>query len=354
MVCTTFSQKTGECQKVVEIKTHEKCEHKSREQTPGDDEGDSSGGIGVGDLEGLDPAGSAGTGAEAGTGAGTGAGADAGAAAGTGTGTGTGAGAEKAELSGASPGAEVKAQPPPEKTLAAARPRRDSRSVLRVSQLLLGAIASHKRLTVAALRRELGQAGYQVRRRCRRRGGGARAAGFPGTLIRVSGSHTSGYLRVWKPPKPKRKPGRPKSKESVRPCRTPSGLRSPRRRRRVRCRKAARRAREVWRRDARVSSVLRRLRPRVRGQVRPKAKDTRAKDIRAKDAKAKDTRAKDARAKVMDRSRGKAVKENRSRSRGRRPREEKKLDPEKPAKRPRQRSASLRTGPRAARTRCCT
>ncbi|XP_008139117.2 testis-specific H1 histone [Eptesicus fuscus] len=259
----------------------------------------------------------------AGTVAGTGAGAEAVA------GTGAGAEAAKAEPSGGSPGADVKAQQPPEKILAAP-PRRDSRSVLQVSQLLLGAIASHRRLTVAALRRELGNAGYEVRGNCRRRSSAARPAGVPGTLIRVSGSHTSGYLRVWKPPKPKRKPGRPRLEEGARSWRTPSGLRSPRRRRRVRCRKAARRAREVWRRSARVRSALRRLRPRVGGQVRSRAKDSRAK--------------------VMDRGRGRTVREDRSRSRGRRPRGEKKQDPEKPVKRTSQRSASVKTGPRAART----
>ncbi|XP_036154988.1 testis-specific H1 histone [Myotis myotis] len=238
--------------------------------------------------------------------------------------------AEKAEPSGGSQGAEVKTPQPTEKILAAP-PRRDSSSVLQVSQLLLGAIVSHAGLTVAALRKELGNAGYQVRRKCRRRSGSARKPGIRSTLIRVSGSHT-GYLRVWKPPKPKRKPGRPRLEEGVRSWRTPSGLRSPRRRRRVRCRKAARRAREVWRRNARVNSALRRLRPRVRGQVRSRAKDG-------------------TRAKVMDRGRGRLVKD-RPRSREKRPRAEKKREPGKPGRRAIPRSASVKTGPRAARSDC--
>ncbi|KAK1341220.1 hypothetical protein QTO34_017623 [Cnephaeus nilssonii] len=51
-------QKTRERQKAVEIKIHEKCEPKSREQTPEDYDGGSSGRIGVGDLEGVRPEGS--------------------------------------------------------------------------------------------------------------------------------------------------------------------------------------------------------------------------------------------------------------------------------------------------------
>ncbi|XP_059536950.1 testis-specific H1 histone [Myotis daubentonii] len=249
---------------------------------------------------------------------------------GAGAGAGAEAEAEKAEPSGGSQGAEVKTPQPTEKILAAP-PRRDSSSVLQVSQLLLGAIVSHAGLTVATLRKELGNAGYQVRRKCQRRPGSARKPGIRSTLIRVSGSHT-GYLRVWKPPKPKRKPGRPRSEEGVRSWRTPSGLRSPRRRRRVRCRKAARRAREVWRRNARVNSTLRRLRPRVRGQVRSRAKEG-------------------TRAKVMDRGRGRLVKDK-PRSREKRPREEKKQEPGKPGRRAVPRSASVKTGPRAARSGC--
>uniref|UniRef100_G1P0R2 H1.7 linker histone n=2 Tax=Myotis lucifugus TaxID=59463 RepID=G1P0R2_MYOLU len=229
-------------------------------------------------------------------------------------GAGAEAEAEKAEPSGGSQGAEVKTPQPTGKILAAP-PRRDLGSVLKVSQLLLGAIVSHTGLTVATLRKELGNAGYQVRRKCRRRAGSARKPGIRSTLIRVSGSHTSGYLRVWKPPKPKRKPApRPRSEEGVRSWRTPSGLRSPRRRRRVRCRKAARRAREVWRRNARVNSALRRLRPRVRGQVRSRAKEE------------------GTRAKVMDGGRGRPVKD-RPRSREKRPREEKKQEPGKAGRR---------------------
>lgn len=245
---------------------------------------------------------------------------------------GAGTRAKEAESGGGSQGAEVKSQQPAEKTLAA--PRRDPHSVLKVSQLLLGAMVSDKPLTVATLRKELGNAGYEVRRRCRRRSGAARPPGVPGTLIRVSGSHASGCLRVWKPPKPKKKPCRPRLEGSARSCRTPSGLRSPRRRRRVRCRKAARRAREVWRRNARAkTTALRRLRPRARGRARSGARA-------------------DSRAKGKDRGRGRAARGDGSRSRGKRPREEKKQGPEKPGKRTPRRSASAKGGPRAARPHC--
>lgn len=46
-----------------------------------------------------------------------------------------------------------------------------SRSVLKVSQLLLRAIASHKRPTLAALKKEFGNVGYEVRRNCGRLSG---------------------------------------------------------------------------------------------------------------------------------------------------------------------------------------
>ncbi|ELK36363.1 Testis-specific H1 histone [Myotis davidii] len=152
--------KTSELQKVVEIKINEKREHKSREQTREDYKGGSSGASAWKICSGLDPEGRAGAEAEA--------------------------EAEKAEPSEGSQGAEVKTPQPTEKILAAP-PRRDSSSVLKVSQLLLGAIVSHAGLTVATLRKELGNAGYQVRRKCRRHPGSARKPGVWSTLIRVFG-----------------------------------------------------------------------------------------------------------------------------------------------------------------------
>ncbi|EPY86240.1 hypothetical protein CB1_000322009 [Camelus ferus] len=64
--------------------------------------------------------------------------------------------------------------------------------------------------------KELGNAGYEVRRKCGRRSGEASRSDVKGTLLRVSGSNAAGYFRVWKVPKPKRKPGRPRAKEEGR------------------------------------------------------------------------------------------------------------------------------------------
>ncbi|XP_036614775.1 testis-specific H1 histone [Trichosurus vulpecula] len=80
------------------------------------------------------------------------------------------------------------------------------RSVLRVSQLLLRAIAAHKGLTLTALKKEFGNAGYQVRRKCSRHSAEVpKAASVRGTLLRVSGSKAEGYFRVWKSLKPIKK-----------------------------------------------------------------------------------------------------------------------------------------------------
>ncbi|XP_033619783.1 testis-specific H1 histone, partial [Fukomys damarensis] len=49
-------------------------------------------------------------------------------------------------------------------------------SVLRVSQLVLRAITAHKRLTLTTLRKELGNAGYEVHRQVR---GHSREAPMP-------------------------------------------------------------------------------------------------------------------------------------------------------------------------------
>ncbi|XP_020832847.1 testis-specific H1 histone [Phascolarctos cinereus] len=80
------------------------------------------------------------------------------------------------------------------------------RSVLRVSQLLLRAIAAHKGLTLTVLKKEFGNAGYQVRKKCSRHSAEVpRPASVKGTLLRVSGSKAEGYFRVWKSPKPIKK-----------------------------------------------------------------------------------------------------------------------------------------------------
>lgn len=241
----------------------------------------------------------------------------------------TGAVAKAAKPSGESQGAEVKTPQPTPKPLGAPQ-RRSPLSVLKVSQLLLGAIASHEGLTMATLKKELGNAGYQVRRKCRRHWGAAPKSETRGALLRVSGTNASGYFRVWKAPKPKRKPGRPRLAEGARAWRrSPAVRRSPRRR----CarRKAAKKAREVWRRNARAQSSVKRLRSRARDPGRSRAKE-------------------ETKAKVMDEGRGRTKKEDRPRARDEnRPREEKKHDPEKPIKR-----TVLRSASRAARAKAST
>ncbi|XP_074081748.1 testis-specific H1 histone [Macrotis lagotis] len=85
------------------------------------------------------------------------------------------------------------------------------RSVLRVSQLLLRAIAAHKGLTLTVLKKEFGNAGYQVRRKCSRHSPEVtKPSSGKGTLLRVSGSKAEGYFRVWKSLKPgKKRPKKP-------------------------------------------------------------------------------------------------------------------------------------------------
>ncbi|XP_036107602.1 testis-specific H1 histone [Molossus molossus] len=265
--------------------------------------------------------------AAAGAGAAAAAGAGAAAAAGVGAGAGAEARAEVAEPSGESQNAEVKTPQPTVKV--GAPPRRDPRSVLKVSQLLLRALASHKVLTVAALKKELGNAGYQVRRKCCRHSGDAPKSDVRGALLRVSGSNASGCFRVWKTPKPRRKPGRPRLEGGGRSRRrTLAAARSPRRRR-VR-RRAAVKAREVWRRSVRADAAARRLKARAKSLVR-------------------------SRAKAMDAARGRVVREGRPRSReDKKPKEEKKQEPGKAVKRTIQRSASVKTDPRAARAKTST
>lgn len=237
--------------------------------------------------------------------------------------------AEAAKVSGESHDTEVMIQQPAEK-ICGGPPRRSPRSVLKVSQLLLKAIASHKGLTLATLKKELGNAGYQVRRKCVRRSGEAPK----GTLLRVSGSNATGYFRVWKIPKPRRKPGRPRLEEYARSARRtsagPRGSRKPRVRRRV-----AKKAKEVWRRGSRANGAVRR-RPRAKDPVRSRAKE-------------------ETRAKGMDEGRGRTLKEDRPRTREeKRSREEKKHDPEKAVKRTIQRSISLKIDPRPARKKTST
>lgn len=241
--------------------------------------------------------------------------------------------AEVAEPSGESQGAEVKTQQPAEKFLGRP-PRRSQRSVLKVSQVLLRAITEHRRLTLAAFKKELGNAGYQVRRKSCRCSSEAPKSDMKGTLIRVSGSDAAGYFRVCKIPKPKRKPGRPRLEVGVRSRRrSPAGPRGPRKPR-VR-RRATKKAREVRGRSARANATVRRIRPRAKDPVGSRAKEER-------------------RAKVMDERRGRTTKEYRSRTRKEKKPREEKHDPERPVKRTKQRSASVKTVPRAACTKTCT
>ncbi|KAM9072286.1 testis-specific H1 histone [Megaptera novaeangliae] len=254
--------------------------------------------------------------------------------------------AEGAEPMGQSQGAEVKTQQPTENVLGGP-PRQGPLSVLKVSQLLLRAITAHKGLTLAALKKELRNAGYSVRRKCGRHSREGSRSRVKGALLRVSGSDAGGYFRVWKILKSKRKPGRSRLEEGVRsPRRTPLGTRSPRRR----CgrRRAAKKAREVWRQSSRAHRRMRRLRPRAREPVSSRAKE-------------------EGRAKAVDEGRGRTEKEDiRPRTRDEKrprskPREEKKQAQEKPVKLTIQKPTSVNTDgasnrqgkthdPRAART----
>ncbi|KAM8804040.1 testis-specific H1 histone [Rhynchonycteris naso] len=241
--------------------------------------------------------------------------------------------AETAEPSGKSEGAEVKIQQPMEKILGEP-PRRGPSSVLRVSQLLLRAIAAHKGLTLATLKKELGNAGYQVRRKCCRHSGEALKSDIKSTLIRVSGNASSGYFRVWKTPKPKRKPGRRRLEEgSWSRKRSPARSQGPRKRR-ARGR-ANKKAGEALRRSVRANATAGRSRPRAKDRVRSRAKE-------------------ETRAKVIEEERGRVMKEDRPTSReAPRPTEEKQ-DREKPVKRSSQRLTSIKTDSRAAHTRTST
>ncbi|KAK7799660.1 hypothetical protein U0070_017142 [Myodes glareolus] len=196
---------------------------------------------------------------------------------------------EGARPRGVSQGAEIKIQiqEPAQRTLGTPA-RKGMRSVLRVSQLLLRAIAGQRRLTLTQLKKKLGNAGYEV---CRKIKGHNREStkSERGTLLRVSGSNATGYFRVCKVPKSRRKVGqsglvlgrrssrktllqsqsRPRSR-SLRPCR----LCSPR--------KAAKKAREFWRHKSRTlkaksrrtrSTIWARVKSRARSRARSRAMD---------------------------------------------------------------------------------
>ncbi|XP_069319815.1 testis-specific H1 histone [Eulemur rufifrons] len=173
--------------------------------------------------------------------------------------------AEAAETSGETQDNEVKTQKPMEN--APERPvRRNPCSVLKVSLLLLRAIGAHKGLTLASLKKELGNAGYEMCRNSGRHWGDTPRPEVKGTLLRVSGSDAAGCFKVWKIPKPKTKLGRPRVGKGVRsPRRIPPGRRSPRKHH-VRRRKAEK-ARDTWSGKARVNARVRRVRPRAKNQV---------------------------------------------------------------------------------------
>ncbi|KAK2488832.1 hypothetical protein MC885_008597 [Smutsia gigantea] len=235
--------------------------------------------------------------------------------------------AQVAQPAGESQSTEVKTQQSTEKSLRAP-PRRGPRAMLKLSQLLLGAITEHKKLTLAVLKKELGHAGYEVRRECGQPCGGAPGKGVRGMLLRVSRGDAAGCFRVCKILNPKRKRGHPRLVEGARSQRrAPVGPRSsPKRRPR---RKAARKALEMWRRHAGAKAGLRRGRPRARTPWRSRAKE-------------------EARAKVMDEGRGRIKKEEgRPKTQERRPsskaREGRKQDPEKPVKRAIHNTRSIKT-----------
>ncbi|CAO2601045.1 Testis-specific H1 histone [Lemmus lemmus] len=149
-------------------------------------------------------------------------------------------------------------------------------SVLRVSQLLLRAIAGRSQLTLAELKKELGNAGYEVRQKIN---GDNRESTTSerGMFLRVSGSDAAGYFRVCKVPKSKRKVGRScLALDSFSSRKTPLQSRSrPRRPRALRL--ADKKARDVWRHKSRTLKEKHRrtrstVRTRVRSTVRSRAR----------------------------------------------------------------------------------
>ncbi|XP_036917045.1 testis-specific H1 histone [Sturnira hondurensis] len=245
--------------------------------------------------------------------------------------------AEVTEPSGKSQGTAVKTKQPTKKILRAPL-KRDSRFTLKVSEVLLRAITSitsHNGLPLATLKKELGHAGYQMRRKWCRRSGEMPKSDFKGTLMRISGSNGSGYFRVWKIPRPKRKPGRPKLQEGVGSPRGAPVRPRVSRKRRVR-RVAAKKARQEWRRNARAEAALKKSRPKPKNPGRSRAKEER-------------------KTKMTAGGKGQTMKKDKPRTQdNERPREEKKQDPEKLVKRTTQRSPSVRTISRAAHTKTST
>ncbi|KAH0517447.1 Testis-specific H1 histone [Microtus ochrogaster] len=180
--------------------------------------------------------------------------------------------AEGALPRGENQGAEItiQIQQPTERNLRT-RTRRGPHSVLRVSQLLLRAIAGHRRLTLAELKKELGNAGYEVSRKINHHEGSER-----GTLLRVSGSNAAGYFRVWKVTKPRRKVGQSGlviGRCSSRKTLLQSRSRAPRPRRPRSRRMAAKKARECWRHKSRTLKAKSRItRSKIRTRVRSRAR----------------------------------------------------------------------------------
>ncbi|XP_048198360.1 testis-specific H1 histone [Perognathus longimembris pacificus] len=235
--------------------------------------------------------------------------------------------AEAAEPSAEPQRAEGKILHPAEKFLGLL-PRRDPRSVLKVSQLLLRAISEHRGLTLAALKKELGNAGYQVRKKLgRSTTGDAARPEAKGTLLRVSGSEAAGYFKVCKIPKGRKKPGRPRLEEANRWRRLrPEPMQRGRHTRRL----AAKKAREVWRCNSKVTTKPKRVKAKSRESVRSRTKE-------------------DARAKGVEEGRGRPSKEDAGPGSGeeRRPsskvREEKKPEAEKPVKKPGQKTQPVKS-----------
>ncbi|XP_008824621.1 LOW QUALITY PROTEIN: testis-specific H1 histone, partial [Nannospalax galili] len=179
--------------------------------------------------------------------------------------------AEAAQPTSESDGTEVPVKQPADKMPRTAS-RRRRQSVLRVSQVLLGAITAPGRPTLAALKKALGSAGYEVRRKIGSPVGGPGGSETQATLLRVSGSHAAGCFRVWKLPKSRRKAGRSRLALDGRSSRgnLPRSSRPHLHRSR---RKAAEKAREAWRSKAKaLRPQVRRARSRIRSRARSPAR----------------------------------------------------------------------------------
>ncbi|XP_006888284.1 PREDICTED: testis-specific H1 histone-like [Elephantulus edwardii] len=170
-------------------------------------------------------------------------------------------------------GAQVKIQWPAWKMLRILRKRRAC-SVLKVTQLLLWAMATHKKLTLATLKKELGNAGYQVRKDSGLHSGQNSRPGAKGTLLRVfNGSNAAGHFRVCKVPKSKRKPRRKKWKEGFYSQRKRKTMPVPRKRwRRLMCLKTAKRAKEIRRQTTKIDSQMKKQKSKTQDLLHPRAK----------------------------------------------------------------------------------